>query len=653
MKVRFGISKFTCAIIVFFGMVAMVAQGVFAAEDIQKYIEDIKSGPTIYYTPEAAAYFAATGNYGVSGLSSNKDAAIRSFRATIKLGGTPLASARDAVPTLLDIFPKAVHYVEIRQARYAGEGTFDDCVSTYVMSAKNQFLLSSPFLDYNSLSLCDAFIDGLPTTDLIDKETNRQGTITSALFNLKITFTFYAGECALSRMTGMSLGHDPSAWRQWWLTSSSAAYSTPATYAAPASPGTATPTANPYVTTVTVPGNAVTPAAAPAAAQGAAADIGVGGKYRIFLNTGDDFTGTIESKNDSSFVIETTNGKPYVITNTLVSSVQMIEPPKPKAAPQGVSGKGEIVSYDELQNRAVSNPYIDVKIDNGSNFRGRLLSMDAEGLKMDIEGSRIPISKNTIKRIIVLPGAPQTAPAPSLPVGPFDTVWTKNPETDNWGTPKPDLCNIGAIIDEGDNYVTLKGVDGGVPKKILRSAITRFNRHSSDNSDEAIKRYAKQLVCPGDMFLVNLAPGRGSKPFFKVCVDKYEFPDKLGTKPKIAVSYEDAKKFCEQQGKRLCTAVEWEWACGGMDDIVYPYGKTFDQERCNSNPKVVEESGNRINCVSSFGGYDMVGNIFEWVTAKDGSPALMGGPLSKCQTVSPGGSGDAKPQSGLRCCKSN
>jgi formylglycine-generating enzyme required for sulfatase activity len=155
------------------------------------------------------------------------------------------------------------------------------------------------------------------------------------------------------------------------------------------------------------------------------------------------------------------------------------------------------------------------------------------------------------------------------------------------------------------------------------------------------------------MFLVNMTPGRSGKPFFKVCVDKYEYPDKLGATPKTGASFEDANKFCQQQGKRLCTSEEWEWACGGMDGLVYPYGKTFDQERCNSNPRVVEESGNRINCVSPFGGFDMVGNIFEWVTAKDGKPGLMGGPFSKCQTVSPGGSGDAKPQSGLRCCLGN
>ena len=53
------------------------------------------------------------------------------------------------------------------------------------------------------------------------------------------------------------------------------------------------------------------------------------------------------------------------------------------------------------------------------------------------------------------------------------------------------------------------------------------------------------------------------------------------------------------------------------------------------------------------GGYDMVGNIIEWVSASNGKMALMGGPYSKCQTISEAQNGDAKPQSGLRCCKSN
>ena len=86
----------------------------------------------------------------------------------------------------------------------------------------------------------------------------------------------------------------------------------------------------------------------------------------------------------------------------------------------------------------------------------------------------------------------------------------------------------------------------------------------------------------------------------------------------------------------------------------HPYGWNRDDNKCNTEGAVVvERSGSRHNCVSKYGGYDMVGNIFEWVTGTNNDPMLMGGPYSKCQTVSPGVGGGAKPQTGFRCCKSN
>ena len=609
-------------------------------DQVSAYINDIKSGPAIYYTPEAAAFYATEGNYSGSTLSVNKDAAIRTFLATIKLGGMQLGQTREAISVLIDIFPKAVHFIEIRQARFSGKGTFDDCVSTYAMSSKNQFMLSSPILDYNSLSLCEGFIESHNQTEIIEKRVGKSGAIVEALFNLKMTFTFYAGECALSRITGMSLGHDPSAWRQWWLTTTNPSGNTEVTY-------------SPYP-----PASGATMLVTAAEAY---ADIVVGGKYRVFLNTGDELVGTVESRSDTSMVLETTEGKPFSFRFSLVTSYQVIEKPKPQIAPQGsapASSGAEIISYDELKQRAAFGPDIEVKIANGSLFRGKLLSIDDDGLKMNVEGSTIPIAKDVIKQIIAIPvgykqGVDSLTKERPKPQGPFDTLWTKNPQTDSYGKRLADILNVGTIIDEGDNYVTLKMIQGGAPKKFSRNEITRFIRQSADKTDDAISRYAKALACPGDMFRVDMPPERIGKPFFKVCVDRYEYPNKVGNVPRTAISFSDAKKFCEQQGKRLCTAEEWQWACSGPDGLTYPYGKNFEQDRCNNDTRLIETSGNRINCTSPFGGFDMAGNVFEWVNAPGGKPALMGGPFSKCQTISPGESGDAKPQSGLRCCKSN
>jgi hypothetical protein len=632
-----GLELFSLITFAAIGIMAMAADvSADSPDQISKLIDDIRTGPSVYYTPEASAYFATLGNYSVSALSVNRDAATRTFVATVKLGGIPLDQTREAVGVLIDVFPKAVHFVEIRQARYAGEGAFEDCVSTYVMSAKNQFMLSSPFLDYNSMSLCDAFFDAPYETEIIDKKVNKSGTITGALFNLKITFTFYAGECALSRITGMSLGHDAAAWRSWWLASAAVASAN--------APGT-TSYSTESASTTAVPANDFT-------------DLQVGGKYRVILNTGDDFTGTVESRDASSMVFETTDGKPYSFKFSLIQSYQLIQAPPPVTlqvkTPANASG-AEYIPYDELIKRLPLHPVVDVKIANGSLFRGTLIAIDDDGMKLDVEGSTIPLAKNIVKQIIARSprsGGPDTAAAQQKPRGPFDSLWIKNIQTDTYGKPKPDQVYAGTIVDEGDNYVTLKNSENGSPQKFSREEITRYVRHSSGGGESAeVARYAKPLSCPAGMVLVDMPFGRTGKPFFKVCIDLYEYPNKMGYMPRAKISFDDAKKMCAQQGKRLCTSEEWQWVCAGQDGLTYPYGKSFEQDRCNADTRIMA-SGDKINCSTPSGVYDMVGNVFEWVTDK-GAPVLMGGPYSKCQTLSPSPNGEAKPQSGLRCCKSN
>jgi formylglycine-generating enzyme required for sulfatase activity len=156
------------------------------------------------------------------------------------------------------------------------------------------------------------------------------------------------------------------------------------------------------------------------------------------------------------------------------------------------------------------------------------------------------------------------------------------------------------------------------------------------------------------MFFVDIPPGKQNRPFFKVCVDRYEYPNVKDAAPKINSSYDEARALCSKRGKRLCTADEWQWACSGLEGYTYPYGWNPEKEKCNTDGnRPPEASGVRSNCVSKFGGYDMVGNVFEWVTDGKKQPSVMGGPYSKCQTITGGVGGSAKPQTGFRCCKSN
>ncbi|HEX6765038.1 MAG TPA: SUMF1/EgtB/PvdO family nonheme iron enzyme [Polyangiaceae bacterium] len=180
------------------------------------------------------------------------------------------------------------------------------------------------------------------------------------------------------------------------------------------------------------------------------------------------------------------------------------------------------------------------------------------------------------------------------------------------------------------------------------------------NAKSAPKPAAKPAACPGEMTLVGDA-----------CVDRYEahlvrkkddgtlapHPPYLrpspgvfvaksepGVRPQAYISRIEAESACDNAGKRLCSVTEWYRACRGADDTTYPYGAGFVAGRCNvgkphllsilhgSDPKAwlydehfndpeldqrpgfLANTGEFAGCVSSYGVYDLVGNLHEWVS---------------------------------------
>lgn len=126
------------------------------------------------------------------------------------------------------------------------------------------------------------------------------------------------------------------------------------------------------------------------------------------------------------------------------------------------------------------------------------------------------------------------------------------------------------------------------------------------------------------------------------CIDRYEYPNQAGVKPTVAVTWDEARELCATEGKRLCTSDEWTEACEGPEHSPYAYGFVRDSEICNhdktyiipddaayQNPQTraqevarvnqSEPSGSRPGCVSSFGVFDMTGNVDEWVVNESGS----------------------------------
>src|SRR5690606_8264990 len=64
----------------------------------------------------------------------------------------------------------------------------------------------------------------------------------------------------------------------------------------------------------------------------------------------------------------------------------------------------------------------------------------------------------------------------------------------------------------------------------------------------------------------------------RFCVDRYEWPNKVGELPEFLVTWTYAKEQCERVGKRLCTGDEFNFACEGEEMLPYSYGYERDAE---------------------------------------------------------------------------
>ncbi len=602
-------------------------------DEVARLIDDIQRGPSVYYTPEALDYFRVKAPGKVAGIGAqDKDAALRAFRAAIKLS-TMGSKAVEAAGVLVEKFPTACHVSVIRGVEFTpGHGTFEDWVHTYAVSERKKFLLGSSLLEYATLVKCKELITTETDREILSRQVSSGGRITRASTNIFIVIKLYAGACALTRLSGQALGTEQEAWRRWY-------YQTGGSFTA----------------------------APPPPDPGAGSGSGVRGTsmddlvekatYRMVLNTGDEFTGTVEAIDDTSLIFETVDGEAYTFNKDLVREYELLSPP-PEPKEGGGPAEAEVLTYRELTLRSPQGVMLEVSLTNGSTLRGRLISITRESMKLDIEGAEIPVTEEAVREIrTVPPGKPKEAPekaSEDRPRGPLDTLIVRNPETDDYGRPLEDLVLPGRILADSAGGVKFKKEDGTIQHIPYDTIKRRITHTSQDPELAAIQRYGKSLFCPEGMILVDIPPGKEGRPFFKVCIDACEYPNRKGETPRTNVSFDDARGLCKDRGKRLCTVDEWKWACSGLEEFPYPYGHRFDEDYCNTEGnKFVETSGERRKCISKFGVYDMTGNVFEWVVKNNGEPAAMGGPLSKCHTVSPGGSGSAKPTIGFRCCKGN
>ena len=174
----------------------------------------------------------------------------------------------------------------------------------------------------------------------------------------------------------------------------------------------------------------------------------------------------------------------------------------------------------------------------------------------------------------------------------------------------------------------------------------------------------------------------------RFCIDRYEWPNRVGEKPSLLVSWTEAKSLCEAKGKRLCTADEFNFACEGEAMLPYSYGHERDPSRCNIDKPYVTPGrqhllpepvchttpwcaaelskldkrvpiGSTRDCTSPFGAHDLNGNVNEWVVRQGVAPKRSGlkggwwGPArSRCRPmVTAHDESYLGYEVGFRCCK--
>ncbi|NUQ77905.1 MAG: SUMF1/EgtB/PvdO family nonheme iron enzyme [Polyangiaceae bacterium] len=140
----------------------------------------------------------------------------------------------------------------------------------------------------------------------------------------------------------------------------------------------------------------------------------------------------------------------------------------------------------------------------------------------------------------------------------------------------------------------------------------------------------------------------------RYCIDRHEWPNRPGENPLVYVDWNEAKALCASAKKRLCRRSEWILACEGPKRLPYPWGFVRQPSPCNIDRATIpfdveammdeatregelsrlwqaDRIGSHPDCVSSFGAYDLAGNVDEW------TDDLLDNPASKHPSTLNGG----------------
>lgn len=146
-------------------------------------------------------------------------------------------------------------------------------------------------------------------------------------------------------------------------------------------------------------------------------------------------------------------------------------------------------------------------------------------------------------------------------------------------------------------------------------------------------------------------------------MDVFPYPNEEGAIPLTNVTHSQAQALCDEQGKRLCTELEWERACKGPDNHVHEYGEAYKPERCGTGAAPsMRPNGLLVGCRSEFGVRDMHGGVWEWTDSHwgrgserelytiRGGNSVNGELVGRCANGAARAADDKLGSLGFRCC---
>lgn len=142
----------------------------------------------------------------------------------------------------------------------------------------------------------------------------------------------------------------------------------------------------------------------------------------------------------------------------------------------------------------------------------------------------------------------------------------------------------------------------------------------ADNRPEWLSAYWIDVypVTNADYFRFTAATGHPAPPHWS----RGRYPDLLADHPVVFVTWHDAAAYATWADKQLPTAQQWEKAARGGKGAAFPWGDQETPFKCNVRESRVRSTTpvDRYHSgVSSYGVYDLCGNIWEWCSTASGA----------------------------------